>query len=171
MTTRRRALIVIDIQNDYFPGGNYPLWNAEQTLRNIEDAMGRAQARGVPLVLVQHVARGAAPFFNADTPGVDLHPAVQAVLPQAQLVTKGFADSFHETDLEAVLRRLGTEELLLCGMMTQNCVAHTAISKMAERYAVAVLADCCTSVDAMIHAMALRALSTRIAVVSSTECL
>jgi len=47
---------------------------------------------------------------------------------------KHFADSFEKTKLEETLAKLGVTELLLCGMMTQNCVTHTAISKAAEKY-------------------------------------
>jgi len=60
---------------------------------------------------------------------------------------------------------------LVCGMMTQNCVTHTAISKAAEKYKVAVLEDCCASVSEMLHLIALRALSTRVALLSGAAAL
>ena len=61
--------------------------------------------------------------------------------------------------------------MLICGMMTQNCVTHTAISKAAEPYSVKVLSDCCTTVSQMIHLIALSALSTRVALVESSAAL
>lgn len=91
-------------------------------------------------------------------------PQVIAAAPDATIVTKAYADSFFGTTLETTLTELGVEDLLICGMMTQNCVTHTAISKSAERYRVKILADCCTTVDAMIHNLAMRALSTRVEV-------
>lgn len=169
-----QALIVIDLQNDYFPEGKFPLWNAEPTLANVEAAIGNARARQIPVVLVQHVAdatRGIAPFFNEGTPGVAIHPRILAAAPDAAIVTKAFADSFHHTRLEETLSGLGVEELLICGMMTQNCVTHTAISKAAEKYSVKILSDCCTTVDQMIHLIALNAISTRIALVESMAVL
>lgn len=69
-----KALLVIDLQNDYFPGGKLPLWNTEAVLGNIEQAIEKANARGIPVVLVQHVAKGPAPFFNEGTAGADIHP-------------------------------------------------------------------------------------------------
>lgn len=66
---------------------------------------------------------------------------------------------------------MGVDELLLCGMMTQNCVLHTALSKAAERYVVKVLPDLCTTVTEMIHDIALSGMSTRVAMVPSTEAL
>ena len=76
--TPQRALIVIDLQNDYFPDGKFPLWNTEAVLAQVESAIARARAQGVPVILVQHIAdapNGAAPFFNAGTSGVELHAA------------------------------------------------------------------------------------------------
>lgn len=160
------ALVVIDLQNDYFPDGRFPLWNSEGTLKNVVAAIGTARSSGVPVIHVQHVAnaaRGIAPFFNAGTPGVAIHPEVLAAAPDAPVVVKEYADSFHNTTLEQVLSGLGVDELLLCGMMTQNCVTHTALSKGAEKYRITVLTDCCTTVSEILHLIALNALSTRIA--------
>ena len=165
-TSQKSALIVIDLQNDYFPGGLFPLWNTEETLRNIVAAIGKARALGIPVIHVQHIAntaKGIAPFFNAGTPGVDIHPEILAAAPDAPVVVKEYADSFHGTTLEQVLSGLGVDELLVCGMMTQNCVTHTAIAKGAEKYKVTVLTDCSTTVNEMLHLIALNALSTRVA--------
>ena len=172
--TTQRALIVIDLQNDYFPDGKFPLWNTEAVLGQVESAIARARAQGVAVILVQHIAdapNGAAPFFNAGTRGVELHPRILAAAPDAVVVTKAQADSFLNTTLEEKLAALGVEELLICGMMTQNCVTHTAISKAAEKYRVAVLGDCCASVSQMIHVIALKALAARVPVVESAGVL
>lgn len=161
----KQALIIIDIQNDYFPGGKFPLWNVDVTVANIEAAITAARAKNIPIILVQHIAdasAGIAPFFNEGTAGTDIYPQIAAVAPDAVVVTKAFADSFHETELENTLSKLGVEELLICGMMTQNCVTHTAISKSAEKYSVKILTDCCTTVGQMIHLIALNAVSTRV---------
>ena len=170
----KQALIVIDLQNDYFPAGKFPLWNPEETLAKTETAIGLAKARQVPVILVQHVAdpsKGIAPFFNAGTEGVEIHPRLRAAAPDAPVVIKRFADSFHLTTLDAELSRLGAEEILLCGMMTQNCVTHTALSKAAEKYSVKVLTDCCTSVSQMIHLIALNALSIRVGLLEAKAAL
>lgn len=160
------ALIVIDLQNDYFPGGAFPLCNAEATLANVERAIGKARAKGIPVVHVQHVAapsRGVAPFFNKGTPGCEIHARIMAAAPDAPVVIKHFADSFERTDLHETLQRLGVDELILCGMMTQNCVTHTALSRQSDRYKrVTVLTDACTTVSDILHAIALNALSTRV---------
>ncbi len=163
-----KALLIIDIQNDYFPGGAFTLWNTQATLENIQAAIRAARDQGIPVVHIQHVVdkgQGTAPFFNEGTEGVKVHAGVLEAAPDAPVVVKAFADSFEQTALEATLARLGTDELLVCGMMTHNCVTHTAISKAAEKYEVSVLSDCCTTVDETIHALALHALSTRVRLV------
>jgi nicotinamidase-related amidase len=65
----------------------------------------------------------------------------------------------------------GVDELLVCGMMTQNCVTHTAISKAAEKYKVSILPDCCTTVSEPIHLIALHAVSTRVPLISSKDAM
>jgi nicotinamidase-related amidase len=170
----KKALLLIDLQNDYFPGGLFPLWNTDQTLENVLSATRRAQETGVEVIHIQHIANpaaGIAPFFNRDTPGADIHPAVLAAAPDAPVVVKEYADSFHRTNLEEVLAARGVGELLVAGMMTQNCVTHTAISRAAEKYRVSILPDCCTTVSEPIHLIALHAVSTRVDLVPSTAAL
>jgi len=169
----KQALIVIDIQNDYFSEVKFPLWNTDATLNTIIAAIAKARARNIPIILIQHLAdtSGIAPFFIPDTSGAEIHPRIKAAAPDAVIVIKQFADSFHHTELESTLSKLGVEELLIGGMMTQNCVTHTAISKSAEKYSVTILADCCTTVSQMIHLIALNAVSTRITLVDSKDLL
>lgn len=162
-----KALLVIDVQQDYFPGGGVELWNTEAVLKNVVAAIEKARSLGIAVVHIQHVSdtsrgRGSS-FFNAGTEGVKIHPAVLAAAPEAPVVVKHYADGFYETRLEEVLSGLGVKELLVCGMMTQNCVTHTAISKSAEKYdKVTVLSDCCTTVSQLIHLTGLNALSIRV---------
>lgn len=158
------ALIVIDVQNDYFADGAFPLWQADAALSQVEAAVAHARAHHVPVILVQHIAAGPAPFFNRDSYGVAIHPRLLAAAPEAPVVIKTHADSFLETDLQATLDALGVDSLWLCGMMTHNCVTHTALSPAAARYPVTVLGDASTTVSEILHILALRALAPRVAV-------
>jgi nicotinamidase-related amidase len=167
----KTALLVIDLQNDYFQSGAFPLWEAEATAGRVGDAIRRARAAGVEVILIQHVARAAAPFFNAGTAGAEIHPEIRAAAPDAPVVVKHAADSFHETALEEILKARGVTRLLLCGMMTQNCVTHTAISKAAEGYDVAVIGDLSTTVSQILHRIALNGLSTRVAILDAATAL
>ena len=113
--------------------------------------------------------QGMAPFFNEGTPGANMHPRILTAAPNAPVVVKEFAYGFKKTNLEETLTKLGVTDLLACGMMTQNCVTHTASSKAAEKYNVTVLPDCCTTVSEILHLIALHALSTRVNLVPSSE--
>ncbi len=121
-----KALLVIDIQNDYFPGGKYPQWNTDHVLDNIVSAINKAHDHEIPVFLIQHIADpslGLAPFFNADTEGAALHPHLLEVAANAPVITKHYADAFVDTSLQTELSAYPTiKELLICGMMTQNCV-------------------------------------------------
>ncbi|HHF3217790.1 cysteine hydrolase family protein [Vibrio alginolyticus] len=165
----QKALLVIDLQNDYFPEGKFPLWNTESTLDNVKRAITKANEQDIPVIHIQHIAdpaMGIAPFFNEGSDGANIHPEVLALAPNSEIVVKHFADSFEGTRLEEVLARKNVTELLVCGMMTQNCVTHTAISKSADKYDVSILMDSCTTVDEMIHNIALHAVSTRVPLVT-----
>lgn len=161
----KKALLIIDLQNDYFSGGKFPLWNTDKTLENVIKAIEKANSKGIPVIHIQHIAdpkAGIAPFFNEGTEGAAIHPEVLKAAPNSKIVIKHYADGFYETNLEEVLSELRVEELLVCGMMTQNCVTHTAISKSAEKYKVKILPDCCTTVNEAIHMIGLHAVSTRV---------
>ncbi|MCG6266711.1 cysteine hydrolase family protein [Vibrio furnissii] len=163
------ALIVIDLQNDYFPAGVYPQYQAEQVLAHTLSAIDIAQQRGWPVVLVQHVGGAEAPFFKAGSDGMKLHSALLAQAPASVVVEKQHADSFLNTTLSDVLRAQNIRELVVCGMMTQNCVTHTALSPAASDYSVRVLSDACSAPDAMVHGIALRALSDRVPLITLDE--
>ncbi|WOE33261.1 MULTISPECIES: cysteine hydrolase family protein [unclassified Acinetobacter] len=160
------ALIIIDLQNDYFPHGLFPLANTESTLQHVLQAIEYAQERHIPIIHVQHVAdpnAGIAPFFNQGSEGVKIHPDILAAAPDAPIIIKHYADAFVETDLQETLDQLNINELILCGMMTQNCVTFTALAPQAESYHnVTVLSDATTTVSEILHLIALNALSTRI---------
>ncbi len=113
----------------------------------------------------------AAPFYNAGTVGAEIRPRIPAAAPDVIAVTKAFADSFVDTTLDATLTKLGVQELLMCGMMTQNCVTHTAMSRSAEQQRVAILTDCCKTVNEVLHLIALHAVSTRVRLVESRTVL
>ncbi len=174
---KKAALLVIDVQNDYFSGGAYPQWNAEGCLDAIMESIEHFKKEELPIILIQHVADpqlGMAPFFNTGTWGVEIHPMIMALLHTNPIIIKHYADAFHQTDLAKLLCEQEVNSLYICGMMTQNCVTHTALSPSAQPYEVSVITDACTSVDEMIHNIALHALSTRVSLRESnslaTDC-
>lgn len=164
-----RTLLVIDIQNDYFAGGALPLWEAERVEARVVAAMNAARTAGDRIVLVRHVATGggAGGAFSPDSTGVAIRPAIVAAAGNAPIVTKHHADAFQETDLAAHLAN--TRTLLIAGMMTQNCVVFTALSRAADALSVAIVGDLCTAPTEAVHLIALRALASKCAVRTAGE--
>lgn len=83
-----KALLVIDLQNDYFEGGAYPLWNTEDILNKVEKAIEKANHNQIPVILIQHVSdssKGKAAFFNEGTKGVEIHPRILQVVGDQRL--------------------------------------------------------------------------------------
>ncbi|WP_430460968.1 cysteine hydrolase family protein [Thalassolituus sp. LLYu03] len=166
------ALILIDPQLDYFAGGLYPLANSDALLPVWTQLIEHAQQQGMPVIFVQHLVPAGpqpGPFFNADSEGAAIHPVLRRAAPDAHVIIKHHADSFDETALLSLLNQLGSDSLWLCGMMTQNCVTHTALSPQAAGFSVTVIGDACTTREPMLHLIALRALSRRVAVTDTNN--
>jgi nicotinamidase-related amidase len=137
----RRALIVIDVQNEYV-SGNLPIEYPplDVSLPNIGRAIDAAHAAGVPVIVVQHVAPAGAPIFAPGTDGVALHPVV-AERPYAHLIVKAQASAFAATDLAAWLDARGIDTLAVVGYMTHNCNAATVLHAAHAGLGVEYLAD------------------------------
>jgi nicotinamidase-related amidase len=121
-----RALIVIDIQDEYFNGAmrvTYP--DPRESLSNIVRAMEAATRAGVPVVVVRHTGEPSEGVFVEGTPQWELRPEV-ARRPHDLLLEKAQASAFHGTELAAWLAERGIDTVTLAGYMTQNCVDATS---------------------------------------------
>ena len=138
----RRALVVIDVQNEYFAGGGLPIESppVEVSLPNITRAMDAARAAGTPVVVVRHHAPKGAPVFQADAPNGQLHPQV-ASRPHDHLVTKTFPSVFTGTDFADWLARHEIDTISVAGYMTHNCDASTVYEALHRGLAVEFLSD------------------------------
>lgn len=137
----KRALIVIDVQNEYFTGKlriEYP--DVRQSLANICQAMDAAHAAGIPVVVVQHLFPEGAPVFARGSQGAELHPEV-ARRHRDHLVEKSMASSLTATDLGSWLRERGIDTLTVVGYMTHNCDDATVRQAMHEGWKVELLHD------------------------------
>ncbi len=137
----RRALIVIDVQNEYFTGKlpiEYP--PVEQSLPNIVQAMKVARESGIPVVVVQHDTPAGAPVFAVGSDGWQLHPDV-AALGADLVVNKKLASSFTGTDLAQWLADKQIDTLTITGYMSHNCNASTIYEAAHMGLAVEYLSD------------------------------
>ena len=142
-----RALVIVDIQNDYFPGGAYPLVEPERAAAAAKRALEAFRAAGEPVVHLQHVWDAPeAEFMRPGTPGIEIHPDVAPAAGET-VITKESPNGFLATDLEQRLRAIGAEQLVVCGMMTSMCVDATARAASDLGFEVTVLADACAAPD------------------------
>jgi nicotinamidase-related amidase len=141
-TKQNRALLVIDVQNEYRPDGGLPIAFPPfaGTLARIGQAMDAARANGVKVIVVKHMSAATSPVFARGSRGSDLHPDI-AARPYDHLIEKTRASSFTGTDLEAWLKANDIDTLAICGYMTHNCDLATIIHASHMGYAVELLGD------------------------------
>jgi len=121
----KRALLVIDAQNEYFTG-LLPITHPHDHLSNVLRAMDAAQSAKVPVAVIQHTFKQPdKPFFKKGTPGWELHPEV-ASRPRDHWIEKELPGSFTGTDLESWLRENQVETVTIAGYMTHMCCDTTA---------------------------------------------
>ena len=138
----KRALIVIDVQNEYFDGA-LPITDPPTgtSLANIGRAMDAARAAGVPVIVVQHADEGDdAEIFRKGSHAWELHPDV-AARPRDHLVEKALPGSFTGTELGEILAADGVETVSITGYMTHMCVDTTAREAAHRGLGVEILDD------------------------------
>lgn len=143
----RRALLLIDIQRDYFPGGAHPLVGPDAAADAAAEVLARFRQRGEPVVHVQHVWDAPdAQYLRPDTPGVE-HDSRVAPAAQEPVVVKAQPNAFIGTELERRLREQHIDRLVLAGMMTSMCVDATARAAVDLGFEVVVVGDACAAPD------------------------
>ncbi|ROR89384.1 isochorismatase family protein [Nocardioides aurantiacus] len=143
MTTPRRALVVVDVQNEYFDGPlqvQHP--PREVTLANITRAMDAAVELGLPVVVLQHELPEGAPVFAVGSHGWSLHPEVERRLrPEFQRASKSFGSAFSGDGVADWLQEQEVDTITVVGYMTNNCDIATAVDAETRGVAAEVLAD------------------------------
>jgi nicotinamidase-related amidase len=140
-----QALVIIDIQNDYFPGGKMELDGADAAARNAARALAKFRERRLPVIHVRHLsARPGATFFIPGTTGADIHARVRP-RDGERVVEKNFPNSFRATELDQVLKGADAKELVVAGMMTHMCVDASVRHAADLGYKVTLLGDACAT--------------------------
>ena len=140
-----RALLIIDIQNDYFPGGKMELEGSDAAAAKASSALAAFRKQGLPVFHVRHLSvRPGSTFFIPGTSGAEIHAAVR---PQAseKVIEKNFPNSFRGTPLENELKSAGVKELVVAGMMTHMCVDASVRQAADLGYKVMLLGDACAT--------------------------
>jgi len=175
----KRALILIDIQNDYFEGGKWTLEGMDSATANAARVLSAARKAGDKVIHVRHeFGSDDAPFFAPGSTGARIHTLVQPLAGEA-VVLKHQVNAFLDTDLKAQLDEADIEQVTLVGAMSHMCIDAAARASSDFGYATTVIHDACATRDqsfegqsiaaAQVHAAYMAALAFAYASVVSTE--
>ena len=139
------ALVIIDIQNDYFPGGSMELEGADAAAAHASSVLKRFREQKMPIVHVRHLStRPGATFFIPGTEGAEIHRKVQPHEGET-VVEKNFPNAFRQTSLEEKLKGHNVKNLVVAGMMTHMCVDASVRQAADLGYKVTLLANACAT--------------------------
>jgi nicotinamidase/pyrazinamidase len=152
-----KALIVVDVQNDFCPGGSLPVMNGDKVVEPLNKLMNEFLDRGEPVIKTRDWHPAKTKHFKAfggtwpvhcveETRGAKFHPDLLDD-PRITIISKGIDEradgysGFDGTDLAQLLREDGVEEVWVGGLATDYCVKHTVLDARREGFEVKVLAD------------------------------
>jgi len=139
------ALVMVDIQQDYFPKGRMEVVGAVAASRSAEKLLIHFREKNFPIVHIQHIStRPGAAFFLPDTEGINFHENVMP-LPDEAVIRKHFPNSFRDTDLQKHLVSRGIKELVICGMMSHMCIDATTRAAFDRGHICIVAHDACAT--------------------------
>lgn len=139
------ALLIVDIQNDYFPGGKMELEGALQAGQKAGTLLQCFREHGGKHIHIQHESRRpGATFFIPGTDGIRIHDSVTHFEGEP-IVHKQFPNSFRETNLLEMLRGWEIERVVICGMMTHMCVDATVRAAADYGFQVVIAEDACAT--------------------------
>lgn len=146
-----KALIIIDIQLDYFENGLCPLVNPDIASLNAKYILNSFREDNSEIIHIQHIAvRQGSTFFLPDTKGCAIHSDVEPVCPE-KIIVKHYPNSFHETELLSYLKERNITDLVICGMMTHMCVDSTTRAAKDFGFNCMLIGDACATKNLVIN--------------------
>ncbi|MEZ9232895.1 cysteine hydrolase family protein [Vibrio amylolyticus] len=142
-----QALVIIDIQNDYFSGGALPLHEPVEAAQKAAKLIERYRTSGLPVIHIQHLAaRDDLGFMLEGTKGQEIHSSVEPIAGEVVII-KHFPNAFAKTELSDVLTRLNITDIVVAGMMTHMCVSSTIRASLEHGIKTIVVHDACATCD------------------------
>lgn len=182
MTDPQRALVLVDVQQDYFGGSpleiQYP--NREGSLAKITEAIDAAAAADIPVIMVQHTMGSGAPVFNPDSSGFAVRPEVEErKRDEWKSVVKEFGSVYADTDVAQWLRERNVDTVTLVGYMTNNCILASSVEAEGLGFSTEVLSDATGAINIAnaagfadaktVHTTLMTVLNSNFAAVASTS--
>jgi len=143
----KQGLLLVDIQNDYFVGGNMALVGMQQAAEKAAELLQGFRNRQSPVFHIRHISRrSGAKFFLEGTRGAEIHPLV-APQPGEIVIEKNFPNSFRDTSLFDCLRDAQIQEVVICGAMSHMCIDATTRAAFDFGFNCIVIEDACATLD------------------------
>jgi nicotinamidase-related amidase len=131
---QKTAVLVIDIQKFYFPGGSLPLVEPEKAADNASRVIDKARKDFIPVIYIQHKSSS----------GMEI-PDIVKPLSGETIFTKEEANSFYGTGLLEHLKKLQIDTLVICGMQTHMCVEAAVRAAHDYGFKVILVHDACAT--------------------------
>lgn len=148
----KRAILVVDIQNEYFPTGNFPLQGIEAASANAARVVAAARAKGELVVNIRHEMPGG-PLFVPGSEGAKINVTAQPKGDEP-VITKNFPNSFRDTGLKELLTKQGIDEVVVVGAMSHVCVDATTRAANDLGYQTITIHDACATRDVEFNGVA-----------------
>ena len=141
----KRALVIVDIQNDYFPGGKMELVGMEAASKKAQRVLELFRTKDIPIFHIQHISnRQGATFFLPGTDGAEIH---ESVTPKSgePVIQKHFPNCFTATSLREQLNDLGVKEITFCGAMSHMCIDTSVRAAFDLGFRCILVSDACAT--------------------------
>ena len=143
----KMGLILVDIQNDYFPGGAMELVGISEAGQKAAELLAAFRDNNWPTFHIQHLSvRKGATFFLPDTTGAGIHDCVRPHSDE-QVIQKFYPNSFRETPLLDELKKSQVEQVVICGAMSHMCIDATTRAAFDLGFKCVVIEDACATRD------------------------
>lgn len=154
----KKALVIVDIQNDYFEGGAMELKNPIQASENAKKILEKFREENLPVVHIQHVSADPQnmPFMVEGTRGQEIHENVKPIDGE-KMIQKYFPNSFKSTDLLEYLKDNDITDLVVVGMMTSTCIDSTVRAAKDLEFNCTVIGDACTTRNLEVNGIIVKA--------------
>ena len=141
------ALLLIDLQNDYFPGGAMELAGMTEAAAKARELLAAFRQAQRPIFHVQHIALGpGATFFLPNAVGVEIHASVRPLAGEP-VIRKQYPNAFRDTGLLESLQNAGVGELIVCGAMSHMCIDATTRAAFDFGFTCTVIHNACATRD------------------------
>ncbi len=164
-----KALIIIDIQNDYFKNCAMQLVEAEEASENGKLILEEFRKESLPIIHIQHIAnRPGATFFIPETKGAEIHENVKPNKGE-KVIVKHYPNSFRETELLKFLKSKNITDLVIVGMMTHMCVDATTRAAKDFGFNCIVIGDACATKDLEVNGTKVNATDVQAAFLAASN--